>query len=245
MKDFIADKAIRMNLLQKSDLNEVGWGSDKKKISCGRGGMTHSHLGAPTTECLDKSRTLEFLPRPEFYMIIWLVSHFATHQKGLRTLRKYFSSTFDGIYDNRFLTVYVGIPVNAIVEQLLESLTVVLMRSHGMKKSHFIKGEGRKKLRVLYKSYFGEMYLKVLWKYGRYPEHNDQPIVDKTIAGPFGKHTGEHQVDRDGKKSVSAIDGITQVVLYFWPKLFFQKQEIESRLEQVLEENCLPEEHCW
>ena len=236
MKDFISDRAIRMNLLQKSDLNEVGWANDKKKISCGRGGMTHSILGLPTMDALDKSRTLEFLRRPEFYMIIWLVSHFGTHQKGVRTLRKYFSSTFDGIYDNRFLTVFVGIPVNAIVEQVLESLSVVLIRMYDMKKSHFTKGDARKKLRVLYKSYFGEMYLKVLWKYGRYPEYKDQAIVDKMMAGPFGRQAIGKDVHQDGKKSVCAIDGITQVVLYFWPKLFFDTQHLESKLEEVLDE---------
>ena len=119
-----------------------------------------------------------------------------------------------------FLAVYVCIPVNNMAHTMTDCIFEVAKEKNDIIPQYIRVGKLQSKLLHLYRLVFGEMYLTILSKYGRYPEYEDQPIVDKAINGYFGyqeKLKLSSTPDTLSKKAVLGIDGITQFVLYYWP----------------------------
>ena len=94
----------------------------------------------------------------------------------------------------------------------------------------------------MFRTLYGKMYQKVLMEYGRYPNAKKQPLVQKMINSEFG-YTGTTQTKRNRnhklkstmvKQAVYGIDGMTQVVLYFWPLLFLDEATIDDEIRNVL-----------
>ena len=173
--------------------------------------------------------------------MVWIMAHFGVTQDGQKTLRLFYSSTMNNIFDTTFLAIYVAIPVNVITQATINSLTRVLHEDCDIPKGRFDKGV-KKKWKQMFRTLYGEMYLKVLMEYGRYPNAKKQPLVQKMINSEFG-YTGTTQTRRNRnhrmkstmvKQAVYGIDGMTQVVLYFWPLLFLDEATIDDEIRNLL-----------
>ena len=77
-------------------------------------------------------------------------------------------------------------------------------------------------------SALAEMYLNVLIQYGRNPDASKQPLVEYFINGAFGVNSSTNRKDSEELVLEVGIDGLTQVVLYFWPLLYADKASLQE-----------------
>ena len=230
-----------MSLVDGNILNPDAWKKDLTLIGLGLPGLSYSKLNTPTPAMLDRGKNLNYLHNIEFLYMVWIMAHFGVTQEGQKTLRLFYSSTMNNIFDTTFLAIYVAIPVNVITQATINSLTRVLHKDRDIPKGRFDKGV-KKKWKQMFRTLYGEMYLKVLMEYGRYPNAKKQPLVQKMINSEFG-YTGTTQTRRNRnhrmkstmvKQAVYGIDGMTQVVLYFWPLLFLDEETIDDEIRNLL-----------
>ena len=195
LKKSIESEGVRMSLVDGNMLNADAWKKDLTLIGLGLPGLSYSKLNTPTPAMLDRGKNLNYLHNIEFLYMVWIMAHFGVTQEGQKTLRLFYSSTMNNIFDTTFLAIYVAIPVNVITQATINSLTRVLHEDCDIPKGRFDKGV-KKKWKQMFRTLYGEMYLKVLMEYGRYPNAKKQPLVQKMINSEFG-YTGTTQTRRN------------------------------------------------
>ena len=139
------------------------------------------------------------------------------------------------IHDLNFLGIYVAVPANTMAVVFVDAL-MTIFEKHNVAKKRTMDRVIKKKWIHLYRMVFGEMFLKTLTKYGRYPDASHQPIVARAIAGKHGreqvlKNAGGKD-DEGDCKSLFAIDGMTQVAFYYWPLLMADSERLNKALEE-------------
>ena len=165
---------------------------------------------------------------------MWLTVHFGTFIHGISLLRLFFASTVPGIHDLRFIGIFVAIPCNTMARILVDVICEVLKENHGFTKKS-LEGDVKKKMNMSIRCSFAEMYLKVLLKFGRYPDATKQPLVNYFIDGLFGTRNSHRSRTQATEEKIAecGIDGMTQVVLYFWPMLFSDRAALKNKLDEM------------
>ena len=233
---FLNNDAIQLNLFpQVRSIDPKLKNVLQEKLFCGQSGVTISKISEPTVGTFKKSVTYPLLHKPSFYVLLWIMIHFSVTRRGMQILCSYYGTQHARIHYMHFMGLYVAVLTNTMAHLFVEALMIVMEKKTRMTKTG-MKRVIKKKWTHLYRMVFGEMFLKTLTEYGRYPDASKQPRVKEAIDGKHGLESilasRAGKSDDSGTKAIGGIDGMTQVIFYYWPMLMHDTERLLKAIEE-------------
>ena len=233
-------QAVNTGLVPSHFVNENMFEEELKKKFC------HEHHWAfvcgivktPTMHEQRKANAYECIAHPKLSMIVWFMKLFGTSQRGQEMLQLFYGSNLTRIHDMEFLCVFVATPVNHIANRLQQTVSDLLEKKYNAGTGNICRL--KKKLHLLYRIMFGEMYLHILKEYGRNPTFESQPLVDVAKNGKFGvaaqtSKSSKRSEDSFSSRSMLALDGITQIVFFYWPQVLGSDEFLKEKVDALLQ----------